>query len=507
MIKNHKTATSIAALSLCLSANAAFADLSAQDVWEDWKGYMSSFGYALDGTENMSGDTLTVTDLNMAMQLPDDAGDMKMTISEFSFTNNGDGTVTMTIPPVMPLTLSVNSPDAEDVDMTVDYVTSAFSMVASGDPTNLTYTYAAEELSLILKEMMVEGEALDIGNASMAMANLVGSSVIRNGNLRNIAQTIATGPVTYVMDFADPEGEGRVVINGSLDSMSFQGDGAYPSNMDTTDMSAMLKAGFGFDGGFTHQGSKFNFNFQEEGETVQVTSSSESGALGVAMDASKLMYDVSSNNLNIQMAGGEIPFPVEVAMAQSGFKLLMPVAKDDAEQDFALGVTMGDFTMSDLIWGIFDPAGQLPRDPATIAMDLSGKAKLFLDILDPEQMEAMDSGDAVPGELNSVSLNTLTIRAAGAELTGNGAFTFDNSDLQTFGGMPAPDGSVDLKLTGGNGLLDKLVAMGILPEDQAMGARMMMGLFAVAGEGEDTLNSKIEVTSDGQVLANGQRLK
>jgi hypothetical protein len=40
-----------------------------------------------------------------------------------------------------------------------------------------------------------------------------------------------------------------------------------------------------------------------------------------------------------------------------------------------------------------------------------------------------------------------------------------------------------------------------------MGARMMMGLFAQPGEGEDTLISTIEMKEDGSVLANGQRIK
>ena len=73
--------------------------------------------------------------------------------------------------------------------------------------------------------------------------------------------------------------------------------------------------------------------------------------------------------------------------------------------------------------------------------------------------------------------------------------------------MPKPTGSLDLTLVGGNGLIDKLVAMGLLPEEQAMGARMMMGLFAVPGDGEDSLKSKLEINEDGHVLANGQRLK
>ena len=109
--------------------------------------------------------------------------------------------------------------------------------------------------------------------------------------------------------------------------------------------------------------------------------------------------------------------------------------------------------------------------------------------------------------MNSIDINALELTAAGASLTGTGAFEIDNSDTQTFSGMPKPVGAVDLKLVGGNGLIDKLVAMGLLPEDQAMGARMMMGLFTIPSGKPDTLTSKIEVNDQGHVLANGQRLR
>ncbi len=505
--KFNASATSALALGLGLSGTAAFADLTAQDVWTDWKDYMSGFGYEIAGEESTSGDTLMIKDLDMAMDLPDASGSFSMSISEVSFTDTGDGTVKMTIPAVMPIVVSVDTPDAEDVDMKIDYVTDGFEMIASGDPDNLTYDYTASELSMVLKELVVEGETVDVGTAQMTLSALSGQSNIRNGNIRMMDQTVAAGPVTYEMDITDPEGEGRFVLNGKWDSLNFSGGGSFPDGMDPNNMAAMLKAGFGFDGGFDHTGGAFNMNFQEDGETVQINTSSQDGTARVAMDESQLLYDVSANNTNIQMAGGEIPFPIEVAMAQSGFKLMMPVSKTDDEQDFAFGLTLGDFTMSDMLWGLFDSTAQLPRDPATIAMDLSGKAKLFFDIMDPEQMAGVETGGEMPGELNALTLNSLTVSAAGAELTGNGDFTFDNSDLTTFDGIPAPDGAVDLSLSGGNGLLDKLVAMGLLPEEQAMGARMMMGLFAVPGEGDDMLNSKIEVKSDGQVLANGQRLK
>ena len=95
----------------------------------------------------------------------------------------------------------------------------------------------------------------------------------------------------------------------------------------------------------------------------------------------------------------------------------------------------------------------------------------------------------------------------GASLSGNGAFTFDNNDLATFGGVPRPTGEVNLQLMGGNGLIDKLIQMGFVSDQDAMGARMMMGMLAVPGDGPDTLNSKLEINDQGHVLANGQRIQ
>ena len=95
----------------------------------------------------------------------------------------------------------------------------------------------------------------------------------------------------------------------------------------------------------------------------------------------------------------------------------------------------------------------------------------------------------------------------GASVSGNGDFTFDNSDMDSFDGIPKPTGYVELQVVGANGLLDKLIQMGIVAEEQAMGARMMMGMLAVPGDGPDTLNSKIEINDQGQILANGQRIQ
>ncbi|MEY3533708.1 MAG: hypothetical protein RI979_1732, partial [Pseudomonadota bacterium] len=124
-----------------------------------------------------------------------------------------------------------------------------------------------------------------------------------------------------------------------------------------------------------------------------------------------------------------------------------------------------------------DPTGAVPHDPATLVIDTTGTALLKADLM------ASAEGTTPVAELHSLNVNDLTARVAGAELTGTGAFTFDNTDLTTFGGMPAPTGKLELKLMGGNGLLDALVSMGMLSEDDAMGARMMIAMFANPGAG------------------------
>ena len=101
----------------------------------------------------------------------------------------------------------------------------------------------------------------------------------------------------------------------------------------------------------------------------------------------------------------------------------------------------------------------------------------------------------------------MNVKLVGAELTGTGAFTFDNTDKVTFGGMPRPAGEANLTLSGGNGLLDKLVQMGLVRQEDAGGVRMMVSMFAVPGQGEDVLNSKIEINDQGHIMANGMRIQ
>ena len=168
---------------------------------------------------------------------------------------------------------------------------------------------------------------------------------------------------------------------------------------------------------------------------------------------------------------------------------------------------LAGLTISEQIWGMFDPAAVLPRDPATLIIDTTGKLRWLFDIFDPEAAALVEATGGEPAEIEALDIHQIVLTVLGASLTGDGGFTFDNSDTTTFDGMPKPTGSIALNLQGANALMDNLVKLGFVSEEQVSGARMMLGLFARPGAGSDELVSEIQITEDGQVLANGQRLR
>jgi hypothetical protein len=235
-------------------------------------------------------------------------------------------------------------------------------------------------------------------------------------------------------------------------------------------------------------------------------STSDSGSLEFTQEDAHVSYLARTEDMTFGVSGDNVPFPDMTArLGALGYGGAIPLKPTEAPQDVELNLNLDRLSLSDSLWNIFDPERRIPRDPASLLVDLSGKARALIDLTDPEAFSAPADPEP-PVELFALDIDALNLSLGGATLNGSGGFTFDNSDLSTFDGLPAPDGAVTFALTGGMGLLDRLVELGFVAQDQAMGARFMMGLFAVPGDG-DSLTSTIEVKPDGSILANGQRLK
>lgn len=494
-----------AALLFVSATQMAHADVTAQDVWSDWKAYMTSVGYEMTGTESTSGNTLTISDLSMAIKLPENDGVISIDMGSLAFAGNSDGTVAVTMPDTMPMHIS-GQEDGETFDVVVNYTQSGNSLIVSGAPNDMNYNYTASQIDVTLASISVNGEPMPEGLARVVvtLTNVISGTQMKIADKRDYSQSMSADSLSYDMAFKDPDSDDNGTFLGSILGLSFEGGGAIPLEMNTEDFSAMLAAGFAFKGTFEYASGNSNMNATGDGEDVSFSSTSQGGKLEVALDAAKIAYDVSQKGTSINVTTNELPFPVAMDMAEARIHVAMPVTPSDDDQDFAFVVKLHDFVMSDMIWGMVDPGAVLPRDPATIVLDLSGKAKVLMNYLDPEVAENLT---APPAEVNALTINELLVSAAGAKLSGTGDFTFDNSDLDSFDGMPAPTGVANLKLAGANGLMDKLIQMGLMSDSDAMGARMMMGMMAVPGDAEDTLTSKIEINGEGHISANGQRIK
>lgn len=493
------------ALIALITGNAALADVTPEEVWENWKGFTAAYGLSISTeSESRAGDTLVIGGLSLLSE-HDDMRSV-MTIDQILFRDTGDGAVEITLSNDYQWTITTpNEPGSEPTDIALTISSPGATVRASGAAAETRYDFSAPAIDIALNSVDgVDAEALGV-DIGMSMTESTGSTIVTGTDDKAISSNLMILAVDVLADYVDPEGKSTLNFSATLAHLASFSSGILPAAADLTDMAAALRAGFSTDGSLTYGNAGFTFDFAEGDQTATGEGSAESGNLTVAINEDQLAYGGWAKGIALKVSGSDIPFP-EVALGYdaSAFNFVMPISKSPEPADFALMTRIIGLTVSDDIWAMFDPTGALPRDPLTLIIDTKGKATLDVDLLDPLAMAIV--GDGAPGELRSLEVTELKLTAAGTEVMGSGALTFDNSDTVTFDGVPKPTGTVTLNAAGINGLMDKLVQMGLLPEDQVSGMRMMLGLFARPGVGEDTLISTLEF-KDGGFFANGMQLK
>ena len=500
-MKNWKKFSSTGGLAVLLSTTAAFADVSNRDVWDAWKSLLTNVGYQVSANESEAGDVLTVGDLVMSFDMAPEEGDVRIDMGDLRFEEQGDGTVRVIVQDSIPMHVNVTE-DGETSDITVLANLKAADIVASGEPGNVTYTYSADGIDILLDNLMVDGAPVDNVDFKVLAMGIAGQSSLALGDIVTMAQKATFNSLSITAKGEDPE-EGAFDLKADILGMAFDASATVPEGADEAEPGEILRAGFDMSGKFSSEGSTFVVVGDEGEGPTNINMTSGKSELLVRAGKGEFEYDGGVQNLALNMVSPDLPLPVVLNMDEFSYGILMPLLKGDTPQPFDASFKLGGLTVSDMLWGIFDPGAMLPRDPATLSLAVTGTATLFEDLVNEE----MEDSDDIPGELNSMTLSEIVIDMVGASINGGGSFTFDNTDMETFDGFPRPTGSVNLEAKGINGLLDTLVAMGLLPEEQVMGARMMMAMFTVPGAGEDEMSSTIEINEAGHVLANGQRIQ
>ena len=507
-MKNWQLAGSAAFTVLVFGFGQAQAQVTPEEVWANWQQMSASYGQAIISTSaTRDGDTLRIAGAAMTMD-DGSGGTVDAQLGEINFRDLGDGTVEVTMAESYPITMTVVPTDSTEkpANLSVVVTQPGLKMIVGGSASETSYALSAPTLNIKVDEAPGAAAATVDMLADITLTDVTGNYLVAGeAETKTISSTFGAKSMAMAITAKDPGKPFDMILNANVADLTGNSKGTFLGVAAMANVAEALKSGMTAEGGFSYGKTTFDMNVTDAKGPTKITGAADSGNMSFGIDKTRLAYGVGGKGMAITISGPEIPFPeVKVSYAEAAFNLLMPVSKSDVPEDFALSTRLVDFAISDDIWAMFDPAGSLPHDPATLIIDTKGKARLTVDITDEAQSAAL--GDAPPGELHALELTELKAKIAGAELTGAGALTFDNSDTTTFGGLPLPTGRIDLKLVGANALLDKLIAMGLIPEDQAMGFRMMAGMFTIVAEGTDTLTSTLEFKEKG-FFANGQRLQ
>ena len=280
-------------IAIFITGSAAWADVTAQQVWTDFKSYLEDFGYSVEGTEDVAGDTVTITGLTLTFDSPQDGTTASMAMDNLIFAETGDGRVEVTMPERMPLAFTLtppaDQPEGEDVSGTVDYTQQGFSMVVSGDPENMVYTYDAAEMAFTLTGLIVDGQPVTIDEAVMRLTDVAGENSMSGTDLRSSAQTMTAAALSYVLDMANPEDPtGRISFAGGLENFAFDGTVSLPADADMNDLPAAMREGFAVDGGYSYEGGSSDISVTGQGQTFEGNTSSDAGRLTVKMDGTQI---------------------------------------------------------------------------------------------------------------------------------------------------------------------------------------------------------------------------
>jgi hypothetical protein len=497
--------TSFSAL-MIFTALPALADVTPEEVWQSWQDLGGVYGQTYTaGSQTRAGDSLVVTDVQISV----DQDDTKLsgTIPEMTFRDMGDGRVDVAMPATYSMQMETLSGEGEPVTNSLTVTQNGVSLIASGTPQEITHDFTADSLAVRAADVVIDGESRDMA-FDFTLSKVAMMYRMAAGDMVATTSTFAAQRFEYKATGSTlNEDAGMFNVSGAMANMAGASAGSMPKGSVGAGMAAQLAQGMTTDASFTYDTGNFNVLATDEtGSDMKFASTSLGGNVNVSMDNARIAYGVTGRGVQMTASGSSIPFPEVTAGYQSaGFNLLLPVAKSNEARDFVIDTRLEGLTVSDAIWSMIDAGATLPRDPATLIVSLKGTAKVLMDILGDT-----DTADATmenPFQIETLNITAVQLTAAGAEVKGDGALSFDNTQAPILGGMtPMPVGKVNLSMTGVNGLLEKLVALGFVDPQMAMTFGMFAGMLAKPGPTADSLIAEIEIKEGGQILSNGNPL-
>lgn len=509
MTSRHLIATLFA-----LAAAPAGAAVTADQVWADWQRLAAIAGTPLSAIPKRDGKRLVLSRLSMALGTVADPSTLRL--DQLILLENPDGTVSVLLPDNFPVILDLpSSPVKTDPDL-LTFTTSApdlaITIAGLGDVAEFTVT--APSLTVTLAPLDLTADTPEELSLTVAAADVsLDHRQDLAAPLKSIASTLSLGTLhadmavslqdseggSFVIDLAGLKGDLTAAIPAALANAGNQAD---PNIMEA------VAAGLALSFNLSHDLLSVSADVADaKAPVVSVQLTSAAGAARTTLDPTGFAFEVTSDTtrLDARLADPEIPVTdVGLGYTQIALGLTAGLASTMDPQDFTSVLRVTDLALGEALWAEMDPTGIFPRDALSLILALSGTAAIKPDALQPGWKPQSD-GD-LPLDILSVSLDDLLLSGIGAKLTGNGALTFDQTDLATFDGIPAPTGILGFAANGVNALIDRAANAGLITAEELTPLRFGLAFIAKPGDGPDTLTSKVEFR-DKSFFLNGQKLR
>ena len=497
----------LSALALWAATAPAALALTPQDVLEMITGSLDGMGYETEVTTRSEGGALIVEEMvsTMVQEIADEEIVTTSTVGGFRLEPRGDD-VALRIEGEMPVSTS-STVDDETSLMMMTFTSPDMESLVSGTPGDMRILTQASSATLNMDRMVMPDGMFMTDFLTVTFSDLDGDSRMTRGGLTTIDGNLRLGTLGLMLDMTLPDedtGEPvHVTGSGSLSDLAGRSSMALPEGLagQTMDFEKMFEAGYAADFSVNYGAGAFVMD-AEGPDPFHFEETVGAGDLSVTLSEEGMGYDVSASDIALSLSAPMIPPGAGATIGRTAFSMKMPLAVTEEDKPMGLMLNLQDLALPEPLWALFDPTGKLPHDPMTVTLDIGAMGRMLHSFADMEEMEDMESP---PGELTSLTLNSLLLRLGGAEVTAQGSFDIDNSAKSRINpGMPKFTGRVDATAQGVLGLVQTLAEMGLIPPQQAMSVPMMAGMFMRQLSGPDDLASTLEITGDEQVLVNGR---
>ncbi len=487
-----------------LLGGAAQAALSADQLWARWQEAAAAAGFSLSAVGQASdGGALTLTGVTVRPAIPMGADGLEGSIAKISMTAQADGSVTVEMAPEFTVPVA-------GLGDGIVLSQEGLVLTAREQGAGISYDYAADRVSLNMATAstvaQTYGPPVDVtGNVNMVVTGASGTYSDVPEASRVVSLTLNAANVAYSVRSSDAEATVKSDQITTIDDVVLSAVADVPLTARLTeiegpgDVAALLKDGLKLNLEMAQGKTAGSADEVNPLMSFKLVTTGLPGTARVSVDQTGFALEVANQGATMSGTSEVLATPVNLSFGPIVMDVKVPLVGTDA-QEFRYRVALQDVLVNEEIWALIDPGKTLPRDPASLTIDAAGMASLDLLML----AEASEAGmtEITPPRLDTLDIKALAFAVAGAAIDGSGSFTFDNAT-----DTPVPVGTGTVTVTGVNGLIDRLVTIGLLPEDQAGSARMMMGMFLTPGEGEDVLTSTLESQAGGSVFVNGMQVK